>query len=103
MSSGRTGTRVRSRPVASRRAATIAAVETTVGGSPTPFAPSGACGSGVPRADYLISGAIFSLPAPATGELQKVSIDMTVNREPTITRLQYRLNDAVALRNARRT
>src|SRR5262249_41590595 len=39
MSSGRTGTRVRGRPVASRSAATIAAVETTVGGSPTPFNP----------------------------------------------------------------
>ena len=39
MSSGRTGTRVSSRPVASRSAETIAAVETTVGGSPTPFTP----------------------------------------------------------------
>ena len=39
MSSGRTGTRVRSRPVASRSAATMAAVETTVGGSPTPLTP----------------------------------------------------------------
>jgi type II secretory pathway pseudopilin PulG len=66
-------------------------------------AGSGACGTGVPRADYLISGAIFSLPAPAAGELRKLSIDMTVNREPTITHLQYRLNDAIALRNARRT
>ena len=39
MSSGRTGTRVSRRPVASRSAATIAAVETTVGGSPTPLTP----------------------------------------------------------------
>ncbi len=39
MSSGLTGTRVSSRPVASRSAETIAAVETTVGGSPTPFTP----------------------------------------------------------------
>ena len=39
MSSGRTGTRASSRPVASRSAATIAAVETTVGGSPTPLTP----------------------------------------------------------------
>ena len=38
-SSGRTGTRASLRPVASRSAATIAAVETTVGGSPTPFTP----------------------------------------------------------------
>ena len=33
MSSGRTGTRASARPVASRSADTIAAVETTVGGS----------------------------------------------------------------------
>jgi hypothetical protein len=39
MSSGRTGTRVRERPVAFRSADTIAAVETTVGGSPTPLTP----------------------------------------------------------------
>src|SRR3984893_2707747 len=46
ISSGRTGTRESSRPVASRNAATIAAVETTVGGSPTPFTPYRASGSG---------------------------------------------------------
>ena len=46
MSSGRTGTRASSRPVASRSADTIAAVETTVGGSPTPLTPYGASGSG---------------------------------------------------------
>jgi hypothetical protein len=39
MSSGRTGTRESSRPVAARKALTIAAVETTVGGSPTPLTP----------------------------------------------------------------
>ena len=39
MSSGRTGTRVSGRPLAARSAETIAAVETTVGGSPTPLAP----------------------------------------------------------------
>ena len=39
MSSGRTGTRASSLVVASRSAATTAAVETTVGGSPTPFRP----------------------------------------------------------------
>jgi putative inner membrane exporter YdcZ len=39
MSSGRTGTRLSSRPLASRSAETIAAVETTVGGSPTPLRP----------------------------------------------------------------
>ena len=39
MSSGRTGTRDNSRPVASRNAERTAAVDTTVGGSPTPFRP----------------------------------------------------------------
>ncbi len=46
MSDGRTGTRDRSRPIASRIAATIAGVDEMVGGSPTPLAPSGAIGSG---------------------------------------------------------
>src|SRR5207302_3534578 len=45
MSSGRTGTLLSSRPVAARNAATTAAVETTVGGSPTPLTPYGASGS----------------------------------------------------------
>jgi len=38
-SSGRTGTLARARPVAARSAETTAAVETTVGGSPTPLTP----------------------------------------------------------------
>ena len=46
MSSNVTGARGSSRPVASRSAATTAAVETTVGGSPTPLTPYGASGSG---------------------------------------------------------
>src|SRR3989337_2116855 len=45
-SSGRTGTRFSSRPVASRSAATTAAVETTAESSPTPLAPKGTPGSG---------------------------------------------------------
>src|SRR5207245_8494255 len=46
MSSGRTGTRLSSRPVAARMAATIAGVLEIVGGSPAPFAPYGASGGG---------------------------------------------------------
>ena len=46
MSSGRTGTRFSSRPVAARIAATMAGVLEIVGGSPTPFAPYGASGCG---------------------------------------------------------
>jgi type II secretory pathway pseudopilin PulG len=66
-------------------------------------AGNGACGSGDLRADYLTTAAIFSLPGTSVGQLQKVQVDMTVNREPSIPRLRYRLHDAIALRNARRT
>ena len=41
MSSGSTGTRVKSLPVAARIAATTAGVELIVGDSPIPFAPNG--------------------------------------------------------------
>src|SRR5918995_632560 len=43
-SSGRTGTRVSALPVAARSAASTAAVEAIVGGSPTPLSPYGASG-----------------------------------------------------------
>src|SRR5918999_822314 len=43
--SGRTGTRVRSRPDAVRNAVDIAGAEAIAGGSPTPFRPYGAEGS----------------------------------------------------------
>jgi len=53
------------------------------------------------RADYITAGSVFSVQT-ATGELPKVAVDLTVNREPTVTRFGYRLDDAIALRNARR-
>jgi Tfp pilus assembly protein PilW len=65
-------------------------------------AGSGACASGARRADYLTAGAIFSLSASSVGQLPKVQIDMTVNRQPSTPQLHYRLHDAIALRNARR-
>ena len=46
MSLGRTGTRSSAAPVAARMAATTAGVDEIIGGSPTPFAPNGASGSG---------------------------------------------------------
>ena len=46
MSDGRTGIRDSGLPVAARMAATTAGVEEMAGGSPTPFAPNGASGSG---------------------------------------------------------
>jgi Tfp pilus assembly protein PilW len=66
-------------------------------------AGNGACGTGILRANYLTTGPIFSVTAASTGQLAKVQIDMTVNREPSIPRLRYRLHDAIALRNSRRT
>lgn len=66
-------------------------------------AGSATCSSGNERrADYVIGGTIFSAQT-GSGELPKVAVDMTVNREPTKTRLAYRLDDAISLRNARRT
>jgi len=58
-------------------------------------------GSAQARADYITAGSVFSV-LTAAGELPKVAIDITVNREPAITRFGYRLDDAIALRNARR-
>lgn len=54
------------------------------------------------RADFLTGGSIFSLQT-ATGVLPKVAVSMTVNVRPTVTRLQYVIDDAIALRSARRT
>jgi Tfp pilus assembly protein PilW len=66
-------------------------------------AGSATCSStDVQRADYLTAGTIFSI-VTATGELPKVGVDFTVNRRPSVTRLRYRLDDEIALRNARRT
>ncbi len=56
ISSGLTGTRARSRPVAARMAATIAGPEEIVGGSPTPRSPYGACGSGYSSTSIRIGG-----------------------------------------------
>ena len=58
-------------------------------------------GSAQRRADFITAGSVFSVQT-AVGELPKVAIDMIVNREPAVTRLGYRLDDAIALRNARR-
>ncbi len=60
------------------------------------------CSSGSRRrADYITAGSVFSVQT-ASGELPKVAVDLTVNREPTVPRFGYRLDDAIALRNARR-
>ncbi len=61
--------------------------------------------SGERKADYLTGGSIFSVTAPATGTyvLKKVSIDMTINQRPSISRLAYRIQDAIAIRNGARS
>jgi prepilin-type N-terminal cleavage/methylation domain-containing protein len=55
--------------------------------------------TGLRRADYLITSAVFSLPSRPAGQLPKVGIDMTVDLKPADTRRRYRLQDQIALRN----
>lgn len=54
--------------------------------------------AGTLKADYLTGGSIFAA-ATATNRLPTVSIDMTINRRPSVARLGYRLQDSIALRN----
>lgn len=55
--------------------------------------------SGVRRADYVTSSAVFST-VTGPGLLPKIGIDLQVNVKPTVPRLSYRLQDAITLRNA---
>lgn len=60
--------------------------------------------AGVLRADYLTGASIFTVTAPAgTYKLKQVGIDLTVNQKPSISRLGYRIQDAIALRNGARS
>jgi prepilin-type N-terminal cleavage/methylation domain-containing protein len=61
--------------------------------------------TGVLRADYLTGASIFTVTAPAAGTyvLKQVGIDMTVNQKPSISRLGYRIQDSIALRNGARS
>ncbi len=61
--------------------------------------------SGSRKADYLTGASVFSVTAPAAGTyvLKKVAVDMTVNQKPSISRLGYRIQDAIALRNGARS
>ena len=60
MSCGRTGALGSSRPVASRIAATTAATEEIMGGSPAPFAPMGEPGSGSSIKAAMCTGGMSS-------------------------------------------
>lgn len=76
-------------------------------GSGTRFAlyraTGGTCSSsGIQRADFLTSGAIFSTIS-SVGRLPRIGVDMTVNVRPDDPRVAYRLDDQIALRNVRRT
>ena len=93
MSSGRTGTREIGRPVAARSADATAAVATTVGGSPMPFTPYGASGSGI--LDSTVS----------TGGMSSVGRDQVVGearvRDLAVARLDLlHQREAEALRDA---
>lgn len=61
--------------------------------------------SGQQRADFLLSTSQFTIVAGAAGSglLPRVGIDFRVNPEPTNWRYTYRLQDELALRNARRS
>ena len=61
--------------------------------------------SGALKADYLTGSSVFSVTAPAAGTylLTKVGIDMTVNQKPSLTRLGYRVQDDIAIRNGGRS
>ena len=50
-------------------------------------------------ADYLITSAVFSLPARPTGQLPKVGVDLSIDLKPSATPRTYRLQDQIALRN----
>ena len=79
--SGDTGARFRARPVASRMAATIAAVATIVEGSPTPFAPKGTSGSGSSiRTDSTggTSTVVESHGSPPAMILYRIAVSRTV-------------------------
>ncbi len=58
--------------------------------------------TGVLWADYVTTsgGQIFSIPAAVSGLLPKVSVDITVNWQPATSRLAYRLQDSIVLRNS---
>lgn len=64
--------------------------------------PGASCSTaGVKWADYLTSNAVFGVVSGA-GLLKKVSVNLPVNRKPSVPRLQYRLQDAIVLRNGTR-
>jgi Tfp pilus assembly protein PilW len=100
-------TNVQPGPGAGSLACTVTSATWCTAGSGTSFElyrqAGGSCssGTGTRRASFLVSGGIFSLLTSA-GQLPKVTIDMTVNRRPAVTRLNYRLNDDIALRSATR-
>ena len=64
--------------------------------------PGASCStSGVKWADYLTSNTVFGVVS-GSGLLKKVSVNLPINRKPSVPRLQYRLQDAIVLRNGAR-
>jgi prepilin-type N-terminal cleavage/methylation domain-containing protein len=63
---------------------------------------SSSCTSSSTRlAQYLTGGTVFNFTTSST-LLPKVGIDMTVNQNPSVTRLRYRIHDAIVIRNGTR-
>jgi hypothetical protein len=63
---------------------------------------AGACtSSSVRRAQYLTNGTLFAYTAGTSANhlLPVVGIDLTVNQKPSVTRLRYRIHDAIVIRN----
>lgn len=58
--------------------------------------------SGVRFADHLTSDTVFSVVTSA-GRLPRVGVDLRVNPRTDAPRLEYRLQDAIVLRNGRRS
>lgn len=59
--------------------------------------------AGVPVADYLTSGDVFSYVAPSSASLGKLHLDLAVNRSPSEGWKQWRLRTDVVLRNTSRS
>jgi len=57
--------------------------------------------TGVMWADHITTagGTIFSIPGAVSGLLPKVSVDITVNQQPTAANFAYELQDSIVLRN----
>jgi prepilin-type N-terminal cleavage/methylation domain-containing protein len=59
--------------------------------------------SGTKYADYLTKGEIFAYTAQSSASLAKLTVDIPVNRKPSLSAETYELKDDIVLRNSTRT